>query len=580
MKPKSIVTKSIIFLSLSILLLSVVLIFISYERSRSIYFDQIKSYEQISKIRFSMHEKEIEEIAKELEAGTQPSMDDPRTKALFADVDFFTADKMLANSYLDLPKATERDNKLFVKSMVINKALVDQGVPFGNEYEFRPELVEPRKKAETGEMAISSVYYDDFGKWLTMFIPIKSQNGQLIAIHGIDLNVSIIESNLNKMVMSDFIVEALICLAIIVIFAILFRRMLKPIQTLSSLTVRVAQGDLDVHIPVKSQDEIGQLSKNFNDMVQQIKDIISQVKSTSEYVASFTEELTASTLQTTKASEQIAHVIQETANGAEIQVRDAEQSQHAIDELNTGIKSVVDSSKNVTANSFETVKEAKQGNELVQKAIHQMDIINQSVGNSAALIRNLEERSHEISKIVEVITAISSQTNLLALNAAIEAARAGEQGRGFAVVADEVRKLAEQSQESALQIVDLIKKIQEETESVVHSMNEGIDVVQTGRVVVNEVGGVFQHIVDSAENVAQELSEVSSISEEMVQKSEHMYNAIETISKIAKETSMSTHQVAASSQEQVAAMEEISSSTATLLKVTEDLKAQIDKFKV
>jgi methyl-accepting chemotaxis protein len=577
---KSIVMKSLVLLCLSILIVSGILMYLSYQRTKSVYFDQIKTFQGLSELKMSLNEKEITDLAQKVEGGSKIDKDDPEAKPVFETVQSFAQYDILANSYVDIPKSSKKDNKRFTNTIVVGQSLLDAGVEFGMEYELRPELWEARDKAEAGEVGISDVYVDDYGKWLTLFVPIKNNQGQLIAIHGLDLNVTMIESNLNKLLIQDLMTAVAVILVITIIASVLFRNMLRPIQTLSALTMQVAEGDLSIQIPVRSNDEIGQLSKHFNEMVRQLKEVISQVRSTSEYVSSFTEELTAGTNQTTMAAQQIAANIQESAKGVELQAKSAEESSKATVQLTEGIERVLRTTQHVFENSMQTVNDAQQGNELVQKAISQMDLINHSVEHSAELIRMLEQRSQEISSIVEVITGISSQTNLLALNAAIEAARAGEQGRGFAVVADEVRKLAEQSQQSALQIVELIKKIQEETDSVVQSMNAGIEVVHTGRLSVNQVGEVFRHIVASTQEVAEELQSVKNITAEMEQSSQQLADTIQTIATFTQESLSTSQHIVSSSQEQLAAMEEISASSASLQQVAEELNEQIQKFRV
>ncbi|WP_134683792.1 methyl-accepting chemotaxis protein [Brevibacillus migulae] len=577
---KSIVFKTLVWLIASILLLSGVLMFLSYERSKDIYFNQITSFEGLSEVKMGLMAKEISELAKKVENGTAIDQNSEEAKALFVTLQSFAENDILANSYVDIPRSTMKEDKRFTNAIGVGQSLLDAGVTFGMEYEMRPELWDARDQAEKGEPAISEVYTDDYGKWLTMFVPVKDQNGQMIAIHGLDLDVSKIESNLNKVLLQDLLIAIALIVVVTVIVSLVFRKMLTPIQQLSKLTLKVAEGDLSIQIPVKSDDEIGQLSRNFNEMVNQLKNVITQVRSTSTHIASFTEELTASTNQTTEAAQQIAVTIQEAAQGAESQAQSVEESGQATLTLSSGIERVLETTEHVSDHSMNTVKEAEQGNELVKKAMAQMDEINRSVEHSAELIRMLEQRSQEISSIVEVITGISSQTNLLALNAAIEAARAGEQGRGFAVVADEVRKLAEQSQQSALQIVELIKKVQEETDSVVQSMNQGIEVVHEGRDAVNQVGEVFQHIVSSTQAVAAELKNVKGISNEMATSSQQLKASIEMITKVSEDSLRNSQHIVSSSQEQLAAMEEIASSSSSLLHVVEDLNEQIQKFKV
>ncbi|MGM9945916.1 MAG: methyl-accepting chemotaxis protein, partial [Lysinibacillus sp.] len=230
--------------------------------------------------------------------------------------------------------------------------------------------------------------------------------------------------------------------------------------------------------------------------------------------------------------------------------------------------------------SEETTKEAEEGNATIQQVVMQMNKINDSTNDSSTVIRNLEVRSTEIAKIIEVITNISDQTNLLALNAAIEAARAGEHGKGFAVVADEVRKLAEQSKGSADQIANLVREIQVDTEQAVKVMQNGMDDVAVGMTVVQQAGVGFKRIQQSIEQMTSQVQEISAVAQQMSASVEQVNSAMEQVAVKAKQSSKNAEDVAATSEEQLASMEEIASSSTALSKRAEELLAQIRQFKV
>ena len=206
--------------------------------------------------------------------------------------------------------------------------------------------------------------------------------------------------------------------------------------------------------------------------------------------------------------------------------------------------------------------------------------INHTTSETNAVIKDLDSKSAEIGKIIEVITGIADQTNLLALNAAIEAARAGEHGKGFAVVADEVRKLAELSRQSASQISGLIEVIQKETHQVVEMMNKGTVEISEGTQLVEETGRTFDQILKSIENVSSEIQEVSAISEEMSASVQQVNASIEEVTKIARDSVSSTAEIASATEEQLASMEEVASSSASLANLAENLREMVGKFKI
>jgi methyl-accepting chemotaxis protein len=209
-----------------------------------------------------------------------------------------------------------------------------------------------------------------------------------------------------------------------------------------------------------------------------------------------------------------------------------------------------------------------------------MHTINQTVDGLSKVVGELGERSKEINQIIAVITDIASQTNLLALNAAIEAARAGEHGRGFAVVAEEVRKLAEQSAQSAKQIYQLISTIQEETNLTVQSMDAAKGEVLSGIDVVNTAGNSFAQIERSINNVTVQIQEVSSAVQQMAASSEQIVQSMKMITQISESSSAQTMAVSSATEEQLASMEEITSAANSLTKMAEALQSLIEKFKI
>lgn len=355
----------------------------------------------------------------------------------------------------------------------------------------------------------------------------------------------------------------------------------KPVILIEQETKKMASGDLTVEeLHVKNKDELGKLAESFNQMVRNIRNLIQQVHISTEQVAASSEQLMASAEQTTVATNQISTSIQEVASGAETQGKSVEESSRAIQEMAVGVQRVAEATSTLAEEAKETSKEASEGNESIQKVIQQMDKIHHSVGDTAAVIKQLEDRSTEIGKIIEVITGISDQTNLLALNAAIEAARAGEHGKGFAVVADEVKKLAEQSKESADQIASLIQEIQRDTVHAVKVMEIGTNEAAIGISVVQETGEGFKRIQHSIDQVSSQVQEISAVSEEMSAGVEEVNASMEQVAQIAIDSSNNTQSVAAASEEQLASMEEIVSSSSSLSKMAEELLDQIKKFKI
>ncbi|MEJ8545647.1 methyl-accepting chemotaxis protein [Brevibacillus borstelensis] len=373
---------------------------------------------------------------------------------------------------------------------------------------------------------------------------------------------------------------AAIAAAIIVGFW-LSRHISRPIAQLTAAAERVAAGDLTVAIGrIKNRDELGKLAQAFTQMVQNLRTLVTEVVSNAEQVAASSEQLTASAEETTQATNQIASAIQGVAHGAEVQGRSVDDSVRLISEMNLGVQRVAETASTVAEVSIETSKETERGNEMIRKVIDQMQTISAAVAQTDQVVKRLGQRSKQIDEIIQVITDISDQTNLLALNAAIEAARAGEHGKGFAVVADEVRKLAEQSKNSAEQIANLIRQIQADTSHAVSAMEQGQKEVETGRVIVEETGVGFQRIFHSVEQTSTQIQEVTAVAEEMTASSEQIKASIEEMARIAEESAANSQNVASVSEEQLASMEEIAASAGSLEKMAEELRTLVSRFRV
>jgi methyl-accepting chemotaxis protein len=298
---------------------------------------------------------------------------------------------------------------------------------------------------------------------------------------------------------------------------------------------KFSEGDLTVALEIKKDDEIGKLYAGFNNAVKNIKEILLKVAHT---VAS-----------SATASSQISASSEEMAAGAQEQGSQTTEVAGAVEEMT---KTILETTKNSSI-AAETAKaagnSAKIGGKVVEDTIEGMNRIAEVVKKSAETVQALGKSSDQIGEIIQVIDDIADQTNLLALNAAIEAARAGEQGRGFAVVADEVRKLAERTTKATKEIAGMIKQIQKDTTGAVESMSKGTDEVEKGKALADKAGESLKEIICGAEMVVDVVNQVAAASEEQSSTSEQISKSIETINNIAQENAGGISQIAKASED-------------------------------
>ncbi|RPJ99126.1 hypothetical protein BSBH6_03957 [Bacillus subtilis] len=366
----------------------------------------------------------------------------------------------------------------------------------------------------------------------------------------------------------------------IIVMTFVIRSITTPLKQLVGSSKRISEGDLTETIDIRSKDELGELGKSFNNMASSLRSLIHAIQDSVDNVAASSEELTASAAQTSKATEHITLAIEQFSNGNEKQNENIETAAEHIYQMNDGLTNMAQASEVITDSSVQSTEIASEGGKLVHQTVGQMNVIDKSVKEAEQVVRGLETKSKDITNILRVINGIADQTNLLALNAAIEAARAGEYGRGFSVVAEEVRKLAVQSADSAKEIEGLIIEIVKEINTSLGMFQSVNQEVQTGLDITDKTEISFKRISEMTNQIAGELQNMSATVQQLSASSEEVSGASEHIASISKESSAHIQDIAASAEEQLASMEEISSSAETLSSMAEELRDMTKRFKI
>lgn len=353
---------------------------------------------------------------------------------------------------------------------------------------------------------------------------------------------------------------------------------IKPLNKMKEKAALVGKGDLTQEIEVKRTDEIGHLSKSFQQMQENLKHLIKHMEKSITQVAASSENLTASSSSSTKVVEDLVSVTQEIAARAENQKQQIETNTTKLNEITERTGLIRENSLYMSKLGSMTMEKAKEGELALNQAELQMQLIVDSVVKSDKQIDALNKRSKEVEAITQLISTIANQTNLLALNAAIEAARAGESGKGFSVVADEIRKLAETTHHSATEIEYLVKGIQNDTHSTIDMMNTVHTQVESGLSVMSSVKKKFHAISNSMNETEPIIEKVTVSSEEVYSHIKTLARTFEALIQFSKQNAALSEEISVSSEEQLASFEEVHASALSLFETADHLKKLIAQF--
>ncbi|MDO7906440.1 methyl-accepting chemotaxis protein [Paenibacillus sp. JX-17] len=380
--------------------------------------------------------------------------------------------------------------------------------------------------------------------------------------------------------MTTFIVlGASLLLAIVAIYFIT-RSITRPLLQLQGTAKRISRGNLAENIDTSRKDELGDLARYFQRMVDNLRAMIMGIQEATMQISGSAEQLAAGADQTTRAIEHVTNSIQEVASGTEHQVRSVGQGMHHIQAVSSDVNQMSGRLEQMSGQMEEAASSAEKGNEAAADTVRQIHEIDRTVNELGSIVDVLKERSEEIGGVVGVIAGIAKQTNLLALNASIEAARAGDHGKGFAVVATEVRKLAEESAKSAQHIQDQIQRIQQETSSAQQAMQTAKNRVASGINTIEVSGQSFSVISETVLEARHTSASVTEAARMMAERAASVVEIMSEVSSVSAQSAENTESISAAAQEQLASIEEISSAAAELNRMADQLKQVVSQFQL
>ncbi|MEK5430823.1 methyl-accepting chemotaxis protein [Lysinibacillus sp. FSL R7-0073] len=357
--------------------------------------------------------------------------------------------------------------------------------------------------------------------------------------------------------------------------------MAKPINRVVQAMERFAEGDLTQEsMSIRSKDEIGKLANAMNQMQAKLKDMIHNIAQASDLINTSSKELSQSANEVNMGAGQVAITMNELASGAEGQAHHSNELTSLMERFTADLRETNQHGEHIHQSSVEVLGLTNEGSQLMTSSNSQMSKIDGIVQNAVEKVKKLDAQAQEISKLVVVIKDIADQTNLLALNAAIEAARAGEHGKGFAVVADEVRKLAEQVAFSVNDITSIVTNIQQDFDVVTSSLEDGYQEVKEGTNQIKATSETFTTISNSINDVVDSVQLISSNLSKVTEDGQKMNSAIQEIAAVAEESAAGVEQTTATTEQTSSSMDVMAGKSAQLSTLALELKTLIAQFKL
>jgi len=412
------------------------------------------------------------------------------------------------------------------------------------------------------------------GKWLVSYSK-SPDSGYLYVLL---VPVSDINSKIAKL--QIFIVLASLVFGIlgIILGLVITLRITSNIRILLDSMSKAAKGDLTITAKVNTNDEIGMLSEGFNSMVQQLKELIMKIKELSERVNKSISVIAGVAAETAAASQEITKAVSEIAEGASQQAGEATAISQQMSEFSNEIGNIANSFENMNKISENVLVQANEGFSAIETLYQVAKKSQDTTKNMIVNVRELIAWAEKIGKIMNLLSSISEQTKLLALNAAIEAAKAGETGKGFSIVAAEIRKLAQQSRESTKDVEDIVKNILSKAKFSDKVMADVESLIKLQENALENVQITFKSMRDTISELYKNMKKSLTILEEIECKKDKIFSSVESISAVTEQTAASAEEVSAATEQQLASIEELKNMIDEIRKLSAELDMTTSRF--
>ncbi len=418
-----------------------------------------------------------------------------------------------------------------------------------------------------------------------MYIPIgyKFILGIILVVAAVEFSPSIVMALGYSQEMTHIFASAVALTTGLILGWLLTKGLSRNIGKITASVEAISAGDLSEELEIKSKvfpDETIGIANSINLMADNLRGLVSQIRLASGQVSESAHTLSSTTLEVNATTEEIAKALEQISHGAEVQAEMAGKGSTLIHELAVSVELVANRAKESAQSARDTTATAQQGTDLARQTMDLMKEFLETVEYTGHQFAELNGKLQQVGKIADIIVEIARQTNMLALNASIEAVRAGEYGKGFTVVAEEVRKLADGTSRSASEIIDLVGLIKEDSVKVRDTFASSSRQVNEGKKKINSTAAVFQSIVQTvmeAERKANSIADLSSMQSDGTQK---MVKTIDEITKVAEDNAAATEQVSAATEEQSAAMQEMAAATRELAVLATDLLSAVERFRL